>query len=308
MMVRNGVLPAAVLALLFPCAISAQQFTARDVFWSANDLITVAPNPAAHKPIDAPHSHPRQSATGDASGGTDPNHAGRPSRGNTEVAQLVLANGYGAAPKFVRAAENRLGLRCSVMLRDASNEYGEVTPGTIFHSGDHIRLSFLANEPGYFYVIQQGSSGNWSPIFPPPNAGPDANKVLAGQLQVVPSGTRAFAFDLHPGDEKLYVILSRTPIADIDRVIQNLRTGKAVQPEAPTGEGPAGPMMEAKNNIPDLFVKQLASRDLNLVDEEKVDESSKPDVQGEKAIYVVSKGAASDSNSQVVLNLDLRHE
>jgi hypothetical protein len=66
--------------------------------------------------------------------------------------------------------------------------------------------------------------------------------------------------------------------------------------------------MEAKNDIPDLFVKQLASRDLSLVDEQKVDESSKPDVQGEKAIYVVSKGAAQDSNSQVVLNLDLRHE
>jgi hypothetical protein len=67
-------------------------------------------------------------------------------------------------------------------------------------------------------------------------------------------------------------------------------------------------MMEAKNNIPDLFVQQLASRDLNLVEEQKVDESSKPDVQGEKAIYVVSKGAAPESNSQVVLNLDLRHE
>src|SRR5580658_162623 len=308
MMVRNGVLPAAVLALMFPCAISAQQFTARDVFWSANDLITVAPNPAAHKPIEAPHPHPRQSATGDVSGGTDTNRSGKPSRGNTEVAQLVLTNGYGAAPKFVRAAENRLGLRCSVMLRDANNEYAEVTPGTVFHSGDHIRLSFLANEPGYFYVIQQGSTGTWRPIFPPANAGPEANKVLAGQPQVVPGRTQAFQFDQHPGDEKLYVILSRTPIADIDRVIQNLRAGKAAQPEEPAGGGSPGPLMEAKNDIPDLFVKQLASRDLSLVAEQKVDESSKPDVQGEKAIYVVSKGAAQDSNSQVVLNLDLRHE
>ena len=308
MMVRNGVLPAAVLALMFPCAISAQEFTARDVFWSANDLITVAPNPAAHKTVEAPHPHPRQSAPGDVSGRTDPNRPGKPSRGNTEVAQLVTANGYGTAPKFVRAAENRLGLRCSVMLRDADNQYAEVTPGTVFHSGDHIRLSFLANEPGYFYVIQQGSTGTWRPIFPPANAGPEANKVLAGQPQVVPGRTQAFQFDQHPGDEKLYVILSRTPIADIDRVIQNLRTGKAAQPEEPAGGGSPGPLMEAKNDIPDLFVKQLASRDLSLVDEQKVDESSKPDVQGEKAIYVVSKGAAQDSNSQVVLNLDLRHE
>jgi uncharacterized protein DUF4384 len=307
MIVRNGLLPAAVLAMVFPCVISAQQFTARDAFWSANDLITVAPNPAAHKPMEA-RPHPRQSAPGEVSGGTDPGRSGKASRGNAEVAQLVMTNGYGTAPKFVRTAENRLGLRCSVMLRNASNEYAEVTPGTVFHSGDHIRLSFLANEPGYFYVIQQGSSGAWSPIFPPPNGGPDANKVLAGQPQVVPSGTRAFAFDQHPGDEKLYVILSRTPIADIDRVIQNLRAGKAAQPQEPTGGGDAGTMIEAKNNIPDLFVQRLASRDLSLVEEQKVDESSKPDVQGEKAIYVVSKGAAPESNSQVVLNLDLRHE
>jgi hypothetical protein len=73
---------------------------------------------------------------------------------------------------------------------------------------------------------------------------------------MVPSGTRAFAFDQHPGDEKLYVILSRTPIADIDRVIQNLRTGKAAQPQEPASSGDTGQMMEAKNNIPDLFVKR----------------------------------------------------
>jgi hypothetical protein len=307
MIVRNGVLPAAALAMMFPFALTAQQLTARDAFWSANDLISLAPNPAAHKPAEA-HPRPKQSSIGEVSGGTGSGHAVKPSRGSAEVAQLVTTNGYGAAPKLVRAAESRLGLRCSVMLRGADKEYAEVTPGTLFHSGDHIRLSFLANEPGYFYVIQQGSSGAWSPIFPPPNAGPDANKIVAGQPQLVPSGTRAFAFDQNPGDEKLYVILSRTPIADIDHVIENLRTGKAAQPSTPPVGGDAGPMMEAKNNIPDFFVQKLASRDLSLVDEQKVDESSKPDVQGEKAIYVVAKGGAPSSNSQVVLSLDLRHE
>jgi hypothetical protein len=192
------------------------------------------------------------------------------------------------------------------MLRNAKNEYVEVTPGSVFHSGDHIRLSFLANQPGYFYVIQQGSTGAWSPIFPPPNAAADANKVVAGQSQVVPSGTRAFAFDQNPGDEKLYVILSRTPITDIDRAVQNLRSGGPAQHEQPAAGAPQ--MLEAENVIPEAFVHQLGSRDLSLVDEQTVDESSKPDVQGEKAIYVVSKGAGPDSNSRVVLSLDLRHE
>lgn len=302
MIARNGIVPAAALALVFSSVLPAQQFTARDAFWSASDLISVAPNPAAHKHIES-HPHPPQTTGTGTSGSPD---SGKPPRGNTQMAQLVMANGYGAPPHLVRSAENRLGLRCSVMLRDANNEYGEVTPGSVFHSGDHIRLSFLANEPGYFYVIQRGSTGAWSPIFPPPNAAPDANKMAAGQPQVVPAGTKAFAFDQNPGDEKLYVILSRTPIADIDRVIQNLRTGGPVQHEQPSGG--SGPMLEAENKIPDAFVQRLASRDLSLVDEQKVNESSKPDVQGEKAIYVVSKDAGPESNSQVVLSLDLRHE
>jgi len=302
MVLRNVVIAAAVFAMVFAGGLSAQELTARDAFWSASDLISVAPNPAAHKPTA------RANSGGDGSGGTDSSHSRRPARANTEVAQLVAANGYGAPPRLVRAADNRLGLRCSLMLRNAGKEYIEVTPGSVFHSGDHIRLSVLANEPGYLYVIQQGSTGAWSPVFPPANAAPDANKILAGQPQVVPGGTRAFAFDQHPGDEKLYVILSRMPIADIDRVIDNLRTGKPAAPEQPAAGGDSGAMVEAANKIPDEFVKGLASRDLSLVDEETVDESSKTDVQGEKAIYVVSKSAGPDSNSQVLLNLDLQHQ
>ena len=307
MNIRSGLLPFAVLAMISPGVVSAQQFTARDAFWSASDLITVAPNPATHKATNT-HSHPRQGTTTEMSGGANSNRAGKPQRDNTEIAELVSANGYGATPKLVRAAENRLGLRCSIMLRDANNEYAEVAPGSVFHSGDHIRLSLLANEPGYLYVIQQGSTGAWKPIFPAASAGADENKVAAGLPQVVPGGKHAFLFDQNAGDEKIYVILSRAPIADIDQVIKNLSNGKTDQPQEPANGGDTGPMVEAKNNIPDMFVKRLASRDLSLVDEEKVDQSSKPEVQGEKAIYVVSKASTPGSSSQVMLSLDLRHE
>jgi hypothetical protein len=192
-----------------------------------------------------------------------------------------------------------------VLLRGTDNEYAEVTPGTVFHSGDHIRLSFLANEPGYFYVIQQGSSGAWSPIYPPRNASPESTKIDAGKLQVVPGGTQSFAFDQRPGDEKLYVILSRTPIDDIDRAIRKLSSGGSNSaPDA----GAESPALEASNVIPDVFVQKLASRDLTLVDEEKVDEKSANGHDSEKAIYVVNKGNGPEGASQVLLSLDLRHE
>jgi hypothetical protein len=291
----------AVLIALGCLAASAQ--SARDAFWSASDLISVTPNPAAHHG-SKPHStssHKRETAAVAATTGSvnSPDH----SRAG-QVAQLVALNGYGASPHLVRSSESRLGLRCSLLLRGADKEYDEVKPGTVFHSGDHIRLSLMANQSGYLYVIQKGSSGNWSPIYPPRSAGADAAKISPGHLEIVPGGTQAFAFDQHPGKEELYVILSRSPIEDIDRVIRNLRGGGA--PPAPSAND--GQVLEAANAIPDSFVQQLTSRDLTLVDEQTVDSSSTSDHDGEKAVYVVAKQGDTPVSGQVVLNLDLRHE
>jgi hypothetical protein len=300
---RIGLIPAAVLALI-PLAINAQQPSVRDAFWSSSDLITVTPNPAAHK---RSVTHPTHSLATNSSSSSNSKGPGSSNQESAAPKALLLVseNGYGAAPHLVRAADNRLGLRCSILLRQADGQYAEVAPGTVFHSGDHIRLSLLANESGYLYVIEQGSSGAWSPIFPLP--GTVANKITAGQLQTVPSGERAFAFDQHPGDEKLYVILSRTPIEDIDRAVRNLKNGQPAAPEP--SPSPAGsPVLVAENKIPDFFVKQMASRDLTLVDEQKVDESSTNSQSGEKAIYVVSKVNSAQSTSQVVLSLDLSHD
>jgi hypothetical protein len=297
---RNQLLLPAIFAALLPGALFAQAPGARDRFWSASDLISVTPNPAARAHPRVHANPPTKPASGDSI--ANPSTPAQDSR-ESQVSELVAMNGYGAAPHLVRASENRLGLRCSIMLRGTDKEYTEVTPGTVFHSGDHIRLSFLANESGYFYVIQQGSSGAWAPIYPPANSTPDASKIQAGKLQVVPTGTRTFAFDQNPGNEKLYIILSRTPIDDIDRAIRNLSSGQTNPTPEPTSSGAE---LEASNVIPDAFVKQLATRDLVLVDEEKVDDKSAQ--SSEKAIYVVNKGNAPDASSQVVLNLELRHE
>jgi len=301
-------LPLAALPLaLFAFSLSAQHTTARDAFWSSSDMISVTPNPAAHKHA-ASHArvqHPTAAPAPAQESETAVSAQQTP--GLIHTVQLVSENGYGVAPHLVRTAADRLGLRCSLLLRGMDGRYIEVSPGATFHSGDHIRLGLLANSPGYIYVIQQGSSGAWSPIFPRPGSAEDANKIAAGQMQMVPGGTRAFAFDQNPGDEKLYVILSRNPIADIDHAIQGLKGTSQPAPQQAAPEA-AQTSLIAENKIPDFFVQQLASRDLTLVDEQKIDDSAANDAgPGEKAIYVVSKMGGSDS-SQVVLSLDLHHE
>lgn len=308
MTIRNKVLLVWFLAVLTALTLPAQeQLTARDVFWSGSDLLSVTPNPAAHKQSGS-SSPPRRA---DDRGNSASNNGSSTSKQQQKYpsvaksAQLVVDNGYGAAPHVVPVDLRRLGLRCSLMLHDTDGQYVEVTPDKIFHSGDHIRLSFLANAPGYFYVIQQSSRGGWSPIFPPSGSDSNANKIAAGKIQIVPGGRIAFGFDQNRGDEKLYVILSRTPIGDIDKAIQNLKKAQAAEPQT-TGDSANYEMVD--NTIPDVLVKQLTSRDLVLVEEQKVDESSTQSSPGEKAIYVVSKAKAGGPDSQVVLSLDLHHE
>jgi hypothetical protein len=285
-------------------SVNAQTQSARDTFWSASDLITVTPNPAGHRRAashtgsasNKPKSPEEVSPTVASVGKPNDNSSGA-------GPQLASMNGYGAPAHLVVSADNRLGLRCSVLRRDADNQYTEVQPDTVFHSGDHIRLSLLSNQPGYLYVIQQGSSGTWSPIYPPHNSGADSNKMTAGKLEIVPGGTHAFVFDQRSGDEKLYVLLSRTPVEDIDNVIRNLTN------ESPGSPKPdASAALEANNVISDELVQRLASRDLTLVDEEKVDQASTANTGGEKAIYVVSKQAGPQSSGQVMLSLHLQHE
>jgi hypothetical protein len=298
------------LATLLPATQQAQQHHAspRDAFWSASDLFAVTPNPAKHT---APKPHPPKpatQATNDNGIIGDPPSTQPPTPNQPKSAiQLVSENGYGAAPHLVRTAENRLGLRYSVLLRDPDGQYVEVAPGTIFHSGDHIRLSLMANEPGYLYVITQGSSGSWSPLFPKPGSPADANKITQGAVQQIP-GRQSFLFDTHTGVDKLFVILSRTPIADLDQKIQSLKGSTPAKTEAPAPDA-SGQVLEAENHIPDVFVQQLASRDLTLVDEEKVDEAPTASHDGEKAVYVVSKMTSAQGNgSEVVASIKLEHQ
>jgi hypothetical protein len=303
------------LAALVTGSALAQQHhaSARDAFWSASDLFAVSPNPAKHTGSKPKVSTPKATSQGANTAGSqamvDPGTANPRTASHAESAvQLVAENGYGAAPHLVRTSESRLGLRYSVLLLGSDGQYAEVGPGTIFHSGDHIRLSLMANEPGYLYVIQQGSSGAWSPIFPKAGSPPDASKIQQGVLQEIPSGTRSFQFDEHPGEEKLFVILSKTPITDLEKRVQTLKGGEPVKSDQPAMPD-AGQTLEAQNHIPDIFVQQMASRDLMLVDEEKVDQAPTASHGGEKAVYVVSKmDSAQGNGSEVVASIKLEHQ
>lgn len=267
--------------------------SARDVFWSASDLVSVSANPGARKTSRAvpPPRKTNAAAT---------QHV---------APQLVAQNGYGEQPHLIAASyqTKQIGLRYSLLLRGANNSYREVSPDTVFHAGDHLRLTLISNEPGYLYVITRGSSGSWSPLFPGVNAAPDTNRIEAGKVYEVPSDPKAFQFDTTPGTEKLFVVLSRERISDLDSAIQRLKSPAAAPSSAPAPPS-AGVVLEANNRIPDDLVQRLASRDLTLVTEQKVDEKGTENDPGEKAVYVVAKQEAGGPTHEVVARINLNHQ
>ncbi len=315
-----------VLSLLFSFGVLGAQaqddgLTARDAFWSASDLVTVAANPAAKtaatasassaskatKTVSARKQKTATEASGANAGDDQANAAAQIDP------QMVTSSGYGSQPHLMRVSTESaqpLGLRYTLLQQRSGGEYAEVFPETVFHSGDKVKISVMANRPGYLYIIEQGSSGSWVPLFPARDATAESNRVAAGRVYLVPSASdESFQFNQQPGKERLFIMLSREPIADLDEVIFGLqhKATKSAASAAASDTPPAAVALVADNRISDELVQRLQSRDLTLVKETSQQETKDAEF-GEKAIYVVSQGTGKNAATRVSSDLVLDHQ
>jgi len=179
-----------------------------------------------------------------------------------------------------------LGLRYAVLKRDAGGQFQEIDPDTSFRSGDRIRLKVDANTSGYLYVVMQGSSGTWKLLFPSAEVAGGSNLVRKGESRQIPPGNSGqFVFDEQAGNEKLFIVLTRQPEADLDKLIYSMGGTKALVAQA-----------SLQDDVITRLRGQVASRDLVF---EKVDSS-------ENAAYVVNPSSAPDA--RLVVDLALKHK
>lgn len=239
-------------AFFLAAGIRAQdgELNARDAFWSASDLVGKRPANSQDAPKTAKpvqHSNTRQSIS-------------------------------------VKAP---LGLRYSVLQRKADGTFEEVSPDSEFHAGDAIRLSLMANQIGYLYIIEHGASGKWRPLYPPP--GVTETKLTPGQEYLIP-GNGSFEFDADSGQEKLFVLLSREPESNLDETIASLQRRQG-------------------GTLNDKLVAQLQgevqSRDLVFT---KADDTSTAASQSDKATYVVNKASDKTADPHIVVDVVLSHK
>ena len=212
-----------------------------------------------------------------------------------------------AAAPVSLAANRPLGLRYSILKQVSGARTGEVDSDAVFRSGERIRLTIESNDNAYLYIVQRGSSGNWSLLFPSPEISGGNNLIQGGRQYEVPAG-HWFAFDEQAGEEKLFIVLSRPPEPDLERMIYSIRQGHPEPPATAPAEQTAGNRLLAQNLPPigdDVVGKirsQVVARDLVF---EKVDESTAGEKK-EKAVYVVNRTGSADS--RVIADVTLKHQ
>jgi hypothetical protein len=203
-----------------------------------------------------------------------------------------------------------LGVRCSLLKRSDSGRYDEIDAGTVFRSGDKLKVVVKANDAGYLYVISRGPSGTWMVQFPSPDIDGGNNRIGRDLDYTVPPGGR-FNFTDEAGEEKLFIVLSRVPAQDLENLIYSLGSGGGKAPAPASVEPQSKPekaLMMASNRPPigDPMVNrlrsELISRDLVF---EKVDDET-PGDRKEKAVYVASPDRT--ENARVVVDLTLKHQ
>jgi serine/threonine protein kinase len=192
---------------------------------------TVAtPTPA---PTSAPANTP---APADAPAGAKSTPVNRPASASAKPVETAAAPDAPAPPAPAASAKDMFasadanvspGIRFRMIQAGVNDAPMDVDPSGEFHTGDRIRFAFEPNVDGYLYVAQQGTSGNWTVLFPNEEINGGLNAVKRFREYEVPQDNW-FRFDGPTGTEHLFVFLSREPLKTLpgfDRPVRSFQPG-----------------------------------------------------------------------------------
>jgi serine/threonine protein kinase len=147
-----------------------------------------------------------------------------------DIAAAIPSRDLGAKALFSSTdAHISPGLRFRMIQAGVGDAPIDVDPAKDFQTGDRIRFAFESNIDGYLYVAQQGTSGNWTVLFPNPQINGGRNAVKRFAEYEVPQGDW-FKFDGPAGTERVFVFLSREPLTTLpgfDRPVKSFEPGSA---------------------------------------------------------------------------------
>ncbi|HUQ91470.1 MAG TPA: DUF4384 domain-containing protein [Bryobacteraceae bacterium] len=310
-MISKHLMPALLVGAAVIGAQNQAGLTARELFYAPAAPPVVSQQKKNTSPTVAKGS---QQVAGSKKNATPPPNHTPPHQMPQAEAPVMLVTASYSGPR-------PLGLRYSI-LKLQNGSWEEVPTHSTFKSGDRIRVKVEANENGYLYIVARGSSGKWDTLFPQKEIREGDNRIESGEPQMLPNRRGAWSFDNNKGEEKVFLVLSRKPVSDLDQLMYDLNQNGKAAPTAPTKktgapkkaeETPAAPpkrVMLAQSIAPidDALVGRLRSQMLtrDLVFETIDDTKSATAEKKEAAVYVVEKSGKPDA--RLVVDIKLQHD
>lgn len=224
---RTAILGLLVLALAGLGAVTAStQDQEEDV---RGAFLTTRPKPAAKSPkgSDSPRPTRRRPKPQPSkpSGGTNP--------------------GTDSKETPVKVTPQKIGLGLTLLSRDSLGLTVRTDPSRTFRKGDRVRVLLETNVDGHLYIFNTTNDGKPVMIYPNKELDEGGNYIQAHIPFEIPSSTapeerlRWLVFDEFAGNEKLYFVFSREPLAGIpieDDLIGFCKDEKNTCPIQPSSE------------------------------------------------------------------------
>lgn len=114
--------------------------------------------------------------------------------------------------------KGKSGAKVRILLKRGNEQERYVTPNETFISGDKIKLAFDINFSGYVALLNLGSSGKITMLYP--YVGVSSKVEPSDKEQLIPSNEKDWIkFDNRPGTEQISIIFSTNPIESVQQVI-----------------------------------------------------------------------------------------
>ncbi|HKP73013.1 MAG TPA: DUF4384 domain-containing protein, partial [Pyrinomonadaceae bacterium] len=143
---------------------------------------------------------------------------------NIVSANGVMKNANGGIMGDAPAAPSKprpIGLGYTLFTVGDNGEAVRTDPAREFRTGEGVRLALESNTDGYLYIFHTENDGEPVMIYPDVRLGGGGNFVRAHVPFEIPSSKEAeetarwLVFTDPPADERLYVVLSREPLAGV---------------------------------------------------------------------------------------------
>ena len=133
------------------------------------------------------------------------------------LATAAAAIGYlpASGPGIASGGANHTSVLTIHLERNRNGQTEPMRTDHVFSTGDVIRFRVTAGRAGYLYVLDQGSSGSYSVLFPASGTS-FSNRIEQAKDYTVPAtGDGWFAVDPPAGFDIVYFLLSPTPLAPV---------------------------------------------------------------------------------------------